>query len=102
MELAGERMLVDAKYKTRAGQERGRVLAADVYEGLAFLRASGSKRLALVYPGPAQGTRQRVGTTERFETISVDDMEIRAFHVEVRGISVKDGFRRFGGSSAQP
>ena len=93
--LGGAQLLVDAKYKTRVGQARGLIVPADVYEGLAFLRASGARRLALVYPGPPDQAAPAVGRTQLFETVTVEDMEIRGFHVEVRGISAKNGFRSF-------
>jgi hypothetical protein len=95
VETGSHRFLVDAKYKTRSGQERGRVVPADVYEGLAFLRASGATELALVYPAPPTAGEPQLGRTERFETITVDDMTIIAISAEVRGISSTNGFRRF-------
>ena len=68
--------------------------AADVYESLAFLRASGSSRLALLYPRRLQAAESApVGTAERFELIESGDLQIHAFEVEVHGISERHGLR---------
>lgn len=93
-------MLVDAKYKTRVGEWGKKVSSADVYEGLAFLRASGAKRLALLYPRPAGETdvEPTPGQATLFERIELDGLEILAHYVEARGLSQRDGFRRFAES----
>ncbi len=92
-------LLADAKYKGRAGEEAMQVSAADVYEGLAFMRAAGATKLVMLYP-----RRHRVGehhppaalgSATTFETINVDALEIIGMEVECRGLSVKDGFRTF-------
>lgn len=102
-ELDGGRLVVDAKYKTREGQKRGHVSAADVYEGLAFMRAAHCRHLALLYPAPPVGEKPRpVGTAELFETITVHDLTISAFHVECRGLSAVDGLRDFGARLVPP
>lgn len=91
-------LLADAKYKGRAGEETMHVTAADVYEGLAFMRASGAKKLLLLYPRRHRGGANPpavLGSATTFETIQVDALEIVGMEVECRGLSAKDGFRTF-------
>lgn len=97
VELGAKRVLVDAKYKTRVGQELGRVVPEDVYEGLAFMRAGPCSKLALVYPAPPDDlVPASVGTAQLFEKITIEDMAIYALHVECRGLAATNGFRTFG------
>lgn len=80
-------LVVDAKYKTRLDRTLS-IEASDVYEGLAFLRATGGRRLILAYPADAHTTpRVEVGTCTPFERLQIDDCEILGVRVEVRGIS---------------
>lgn len=91
-------LLADAKYKGRAGEETMQVTAADVYEGLAFMRASGAKKLLLLYPRRHRGEHNPpavLGSATTFEAIKVDALEIVGMEVECRGLSAKDGFRTF-------
>lgn len=96
VDLGEKRILVDAKYKTRLGRDRGRITAEDVYEGLSFMRAAECNELALLYPAPiVQSVPDSVGTTSRFEKVTVDGMTIHGFHAEVRDLASRGGFRRF-------
>lgn len=97
VQLGDARILVDAKYKTRRGRDRGQIAAEDVYEGLAFMKAAECDKLALVYPAPpVHPVPESVGTTGLFETVIVNGMTIQGFHVEVRGIASRGGLRDFG------
>jgi hypothetical protein len=96
----GSVLLVDAKYKTRAHVTEPHIEAADIYEGLAFMRASGAKKLALLYPLPAidgESAAAPLGGSTLFESITVGDESIQGFLVEVRGISQREGLRHFAG-----
>lgn len=88
-------LVVDAKYRTREG-DRPAVVAGDIYETLAFLRAVGTTRAALLYPRTSDsGPAQPVGTVEQFEQVDVDHERIVALSVECRGISATDGYTQF-------
>jgi hypothetical protein len=99
LHLAQPPVLADAKYKGRAGKEAMQVTAADVYEGLAFMRAAGAMKLILLYPRrdrPSENQPPTVlGSATLFETIKVEDLEIVGMEVECRGLSAKDGFQSF-------
>ncbi|PJN22388.1 hypothetical protein [Kitasatospora sp. CB02891] len=88
-------ILVDAKYRTRLNG-RASVENSDVYESLAFLRATGAKQIFLLYPRPAStGTPEQPGTTKVFQTITVGEDRIDALLVECRGIGGTGGFEKF-------
>ncbi|GAB2652608.1 hypothetical protein GCM10027169_17080 [Gordonia jinhuaensis] len=87
--------VVDAKYRTHLGRNES-VDNGDVYETLAFLRATGTTRAALLYPRPAHtGPALPVGTCETFETVTVGKERIAGITVECRGISKTNGFNDF-------
>lgn len=91
-------MLVDAKYKTRTSVSEPRIDTADIYEGLAFMRASGAKKLALLYPQPmgdVAAPPAQLGGSTLFESITVGDENIQGFLIEVRGISQREGLHHF-------
>lgn len=92
-------LLADAKYKGRVGEETMQVAAADVYEGLAFMRAARAAKLLLLYPRRHRMDDEQppvaLGSATTFEAIKVDELEIVGMEVECRGLSMKDGFRTF-------
>jgi len=99
LDIDDSRLLVDAKYKGRVGDESLAISSADVYEGLAFMRASQAKKLVLLYPrrhrAPDDGPPPLVGTTAKFETVEVGDLQIVGMEVECRGLSGRNGYRTF-------
>jgi 5-methylcytosine-specific restriction enzyme subunit McrC len=89
-------LAVDAKYRTRAGVTPS-VDAGDLYETLAFLRATGARDAVLLYPRPSSaGAAQPVGTATAFEVVTVDLHRITGMYVECRGISAAGGWHAFG------
>ncbi|WP_167043498.1 hypothetical protein [Salinibacterium sp. ZJ454] len=89
------RVVVDAKYRTRDSRSAA-MSNSDIYEVLAFMRASETREAVLLYPRPASaGPAELVGTVHEFERVTVDDMSIAGLTVEARGISGSNGFRRF-------
>ena len=92
------RVIVDAKYK---GHAEGPVLTvsnADIYEVLAFARATSIKDAVLVYPcgfDSAYPSRSEVGSAHEFSRIKVDDVTIHAFEIGVCGIAGRGGLNRF-------
>ncbi|GAA3528142.1 hypothetical protein AFL01nite_02660 [Aeromicrobium flavum] len=84
-------LLLDAKYKTRTGRTPS-ISAADVYESLAFLRASGATTLKLLYPALSGVDRLPLGEWTAFDEVTVDDLTITAYEVQVRGLASSGGF----------
>lgn len=67
----GQSLLVDAKYKYSS--KHGSISNADIYEGYAFITATGIRRLVLIYPFVAETGE---GCFRCFQTVSRDDWEI--------------------------
>ena len=90
------RLVVDAKYKTNIRYRRPQVLNADVYEALAFSKATGTGEVVLVYPMALDGKGVEsgaVGGASEFTRIEVGETRIRAIEVGVRGVSQANGLR---------
>lgn len=87
--------LVDAKYKGRVGRSGFRISEADVYEALAFSRASDDCPIVLAYPRTSDRAPAGLGSLCVMERIEIDATRIIAVDVEVRGISSKGGLPRF-------
>lgn len=87
------RLLLDAKYKTRTGRKPS-VASTDLYEALAFMRASGTDRMILLYPAVEADTVLGKGQCSLFDSVFVDDLRIDAVAVQVRGLSDRYGFAR--------
>lgn len=101
-DAATPHLVVDAKYRTREGA-KPTIDASDIYETLAFLRATGTTRAVLLYPRPSsQGDAQAVGTTTEFERVRVGTDSIVGMEVECRGISAGDGYGTFATSWRRP
>lgn len=84
---AGTTVLVDAKYKGRAADNR-RIGEADLYESLAFLEGAGANRILLIYPRIPRGRPPLApGTCEVFERITVGNRTVLGLEAECRGIS---------------
>lgn len=90
--------LIDAKYKrapSRAGASG--IDRADLYEALAFSRASGAKAVLLVYPRIARPDEEahELGSATVFDRVRIDDRVVLAAEVEVRGIGAPGAHRLF-------
>jgi hypothetical protein len=83
--------LFDAKYKARIGR-RDVVSNADLYESLAFMRASGCNRTVLVYPSTADESSEPIGTLREFDRVEVGQQLISAVTLQTRGIARRGGF----------
>lgn len=91
-------IIIDAKYKGHVERGALAVSNADIYEALAFARASSIKDIALVYPRSLNLTeplKNNVGYVGEFTKITVDDITIRAFELGVCGISKRGGLKKF-------
>lgn len=84
-------LLLDAKYKTRADRTP-RINASDVYESLAFLRASRTENIGLLYPALSGIDKLPLGSWKSFDEVQVDDLTITGYEVQVRGLARAGGF----------
>ncbi len=95
----GAVFVIDAKYKTRVspeGKEQLDIDASDVYEALAFMRASQTNKIILIYPSPASpGATPVVGATADFERVVIGPQEIIGMSINPRTIARKSGFQSF-------
>jgi 5-methylcytosine-specific restriction enzyme subunit McrC len=99
------RMLLDAKYKGHVEKAQVRISEADVYEALAFAKATTCNRVVLAYPAPITDKPQAVGTCTPFERMQIDSVQIVGIQIESRHISKAGALKTFalnmaGGVSA--
>lgn len=94
------RLLLDAKYKGHVEKGQLRISEADVYEALAFSRATGCDLVALAYPAQPGDLSQPVGTCTVFETVQVDTVRIVGVQVETRHISKTGALKIFASNLA--
>ncbi|MCZ1179024.1 hypothetical protein ABH307_14160 [Acinetobacter pittii] len=87
--------IVDAKYKGHIDKGGDRIAETDIYESLAFSRAVGCKRVALIYPAIYTEEKKSVGCCSIFEEIQVEDINIYGISIEVRGIAKRGGLKEF-------
>ena len=93
--------LLDAKYKGHVDHGRVAVSESDVYESLAFARASNRRIVVLAYPALATDPLGDLGQLSESERIHVDDVTIIAVTIEVRGISQRGGLASFSAQFAR-
>jgi len=89
------RMLLDAKYKGHVEKGQLRISEADLYESLAFSKATGCNLVALAYPAQPNDAPQPVGTCTVFEKVVVDAVQIVGIQIESRLISRAGALRAF-------
>lgn len=103
-ENSGSRhVIVDAKYKGRVDRSTTSISNADIYESLAFSRATGISEVVLVYPMPADRTPSHgavVGHATEFSRAVADGVLIRAVELSVCGISGRRGLKLFADALA--
>lgn len=94
------RMLLDAKYKGHVEKGQLRISESDIYEALAFARATGCNLVALAYPAQPGDVLQRVGTCTVFESVMVGSVKIAGIQIESRLISKTGALRVFAANMA--
>lgn len=94
------RMLLDAKYKGHVEKGLLRISEADVYEALAFSRATGCNLVTLAYPAQLSAAPHPVGTCAVFEKVLVDAVQIVGIQIESRFISKTGALRLFAANMA--
>ena len=91
-------VVVDAKYKGHVDRRDRGISSGDLYEALAFSRATSARDVFLIYPmtiGKGAEPLGFVGSVNEVGTVRVDDTRVRAIELGVRGISETGGLRRF-------
>lgn len=94
------RMLLDAKYKGHVEKGQLRISEADIYEALAFSKATGCNLVALAYPAQPSDVPRPVGTCTVFEKAMVDAVQIVGIQIESRQISRAGALRLFATNMA--
>lgn len=94
------RMLLDAKYKGHVEKGQLRISETDIYEALAFSRATGCNLVALAYPAQPDTVPQPVGACMVFEKVVVDSVQIVGIQIESRLISKTGALRAFASNMA--
>lgn len=94
------KMLLDAKYKGHVEKGQLRISEADIYEALAFAKATGCNLVALAYPAQPHGDPQPVGSCTVFEKVTVDKVQIVGIQIESRMISKKGALKAFAANMA--
>ena len=87
--------IIDAKYKGNAERGPLRISEADVYECLAFSKATGCNTIILAYPAQPTNPIQLTGSCTVFEKIEIDALKIFGVQIVVKGISQKNGLQSF-------
>lgn len=91
--VAGDkvRFLLDAKYKTRLGRAP-RISSGDLYESLAFLRATTADSMYLLYPASGSPEGLSLGEWRQFDEVKVDEFTIEGVEVQIQGLAQRGGF----------
>lgn len=87
------RFLLDAKYRTRLGRSP-QVNSDDLYESLAFMRATKTNSVCLLYPALRYTSELPLGEWRSFDEVKVDDCTVEGFEVQVQGLAQRGGFDR--------
>lgn len=94
------RILLDAKYKGHVEKGQLRISETDIYEALAFSRATRCNFVALAYPSQPSDLHRPVGTCQVFEKAVVGAVHILGIQIESRHISKAGAFRTFADNMA--
>ena len=95
------RMILDAKYKGHIEKGELKISAADVYESLAFSKATGCNHIVLAYPKLGTEDPSPVGTCMPFERVNIGGVIIIGVQVESRYISKVGGLSSFAKTFAE-
>jgi 5-methylcytosine-specific restriction enzyme subunit McrC len=88
--------LIDAKYKTRLTEGNRRIAQTDLMEAAAFMAASDTGRIVLVYPRSGADEIRICGATEVFDLVTITPgRQIVGVEAEARGFSAPRGPRKF-------
>lgn len=90
-----QKFLLDAKYKGHVEKGELRISEADIYESLAFAKATGCARIILAYPALPSTPALPPGSCTPFERVEIDGVLIIGTQVEVRTISKSGALKQF-------
>lgn len=90
--------ILDAKYKSNIEKGSTRISESDVYESIAFSKATGISKVVLAYPMLATTQFSRIGYCSSFEKVTIEDIEIVGVQIDARTISKKNGLHAFSSS----
>jgi 5-methylcytosine-specific restriction enzyme subunit McrC len=88
------RFVLDAKYKGHIEKDPLTTKESDVYEAIAFSKATGCTTVALAYPAPPLNSLAP-GSCTKFETATVGAVKVVSLYVETRGISQPGALKHF-------
>ena len=84
-------LLLDAKYKTRAGKKPS-ISSTDVYESFAFLHAADVGRMDLLYPSTESTSTLSLGEWFQFDDIQLmNEKRVRGMAIQIQGLSQRGG-----------
>ncbi len=92
------RFLLDAKYKGHVEKGILRISEADIYESLAFAKATGCGLIVLAYPALPDAAPLPPGSCSAFESVDIDGARIFGVQVETRSISKSGALRECAGN----
>ena len=95
------KFLLDAKYKGHIEKGVLRIAEADIYESLAFSKATGCGRIVLAYPALPDTAALPPGSCSVFERVDIDGIHIVGVQIETREISKSGALRSFATNLAQ-
>lgn len=87
--------IIDAKYKTNSRNINTRISEADVYESMAFSKATELSNIVLLYPGGDRSPALNLGDIVHFETVKMDGLQIIGLEVGVSAVSKMNGLVEF-------
>lgn len=92
-----EKLIIDAKYKTRIERGAPTIAEADLYEALAFATGTGVQNVVLVYPEEifASTAAPILGRVRLFEQVTVAPTRISAIAISTARIRARGGLRQF-------
>ncbi len=95
------KFLLDAKYKGHIEKGVLRIAESDIYESLAFARATGCERIVLAYPALLYKEALPPGSCSAFERVDIDGIRIFGVQIETRAISRSGALRAFAANLAE-
>jgi len=95
------KFLLDAKYKGHVEKGGLRIAEADIYESLAFARATDCSRIVLAYPALPGAAVFSPGTCSAFERVDIGPVRIVGVQIETRAIAKSGALRAFASNISQ-
>lgn len=94
-------IIIDAKYKGNIDRGSLRISESDLYESLAFSKATNCNNIVLAYPAHQDTATASLGSCSLFERIEIGPLTIFGLQVNVNSISQKNGLQIFSNELAK-